>query len=155
MTEKKAPKQETDEQRAKRLAYHALYYAKNKESLRAKAKARREDDPDKHRAAFKKYYEEHADERRVINAKRERAMQEQTLETATRRFQPWTEDEDIELLASDLTSHELAAKLGRTYAATSVRRARLRKEERERDREADELRQIALEESEDEVSDES
>ena len=154
MTEKKTPakakKTESPEAREKRLQFHRDYYAKNKEQLRAKAKARREENPEKHREAFRRYYDEHKDERREVNAKREKAMQEKTLESATKRFQPWTEGEDAELLASDLTSHELAAKLGRTYAATSVRRARLRKEERERDQEAAELQQIALEESEDE-----
>ena len=140
---------ETPEQRETRLSYQRDYYRKNKDRLRERAAARRRANPEKHREAFRKYYSENAESRRAINASRARGMQQLTVGKAEKNHQPWTEAEDAELLASELTSHELALKLGRTYAAVNVRRARLRKEERERDLEAEELRQIALEDAPD------
>ena len=144
---------ETPEQREKRLQFQRDYYRKNKDRLREQAAARRQADPEKHREAFRKYYAENAESRRAINASRARGMQQLTVGKAEKNHQPWTEAEDAELLASELTSHELALKLGRTYAAVNVRRARLRKEERERDLEAEELRQIALEDAPDSLED--
>lgn len=47
---------------------------------------------------------------------------------ASRLGEPWTADEDRQLLAADATTAALARKLGRSYDATRKRRDRLRQE---------------------------
>lgn len=58
-----------------------------------------------------------------------RAAQQRATEAhAVRVGEPWTADEDRQLLAADATTAALARKLGRSYDATRKRRDRLRQE---------------------------
>lgn len=54
------------------------------------------------------------------------AQQRATLPHARKAADPWTPDEDAQLLAADTTTAALARKLGRSYDATRKRRDRLR-----------------------------
>lgn len=120
-----------EERRAKNREYYRRYAAKNRDEILKKKREYRAAHPERHRSSTRKYYEQHKAERQAAIVERGKALQNQTLETATKRREPWSAEEDRELLTSDLTVHELALQLGRTYASVSVRRARLRREEKQ------------------------
>lgn len=90
-----------------------------------------EDKQERHRASARAYYAKNAETMRERVLAANRASQEETLKSAEKKMQPWTEAEDQELLSSPLTNKELALKLGRTFGAVGVRRSRLRKEQQQ------------------------
>lgn len=90
----------------------------------------------------REYYQAHAERRRAAcktwrdrnqayvraqQAARYRRVRDDTRAAATRQGQAWTDDDDAVALRQDFAASELAYVLGRTSAAVSARRLRIRR----------------------------